>query len=156
VEAGEQPDEPDEARDGKRCAGFAGYPGCSPDMEAGSKVIGTLPRDRPMTAWTALGATTIWLLGLVVALGLGTAVMMLGLSLSGYDAERNHIPGHFLYRAFVTMPGLVQLAYLVPLYHAARRRRYHSFAWGLCVGAGLVITANGALAWLGYAISQID
>jgi hypothetical protein len=29
----EQPDEPDEARDGERTAGFAGYPGCSTDLK---------------------------------------------------------------------------------------------------------------------------
>jgi hypothetical protein len=88
--------------------------------------------------------------------GLAAAVVMLGLSLASYDEQRRHIPGHVLYYTLVTMPALIQVAYLVPLYRAARRRRCHTFAWGLCVGAGLVVFANGVFVWVGHAISRID
>jgi hypothetical protein len=95
-------------------------------------------------------------LGLLVAVSLGVAIMVLGLSLASYDAQRRHIPGHVLYEALIMLPGLAQLAYLVPLYRALQRRQHLRVAWGLCVGGSLVVVANGALLWLNHLLSRMD
>ena len=91
----------------------------------------------------------------IVAVSLGVATIALGVALASYD-QRRHIPGHFLHYALVMAPGLVQLVYLVPLYRAVRRRQHLGFAWGLCVGASLVVLANGALLWVNHLLSQMD
>jgi hypothetical protein len=135
---------------------FAADPRCSPDMDPpGSHTIAK-PGSPTTPARAALGATAAWLLGILVAVGLGVAVMALGLSLSTYDEQRHHIPGHLLYNALIMLPGLAQLCYLVPLYRGVQRRQHQAFAWGLCVEGSLVIVANGALLWLNHLFSRMD
>jgi hypothetical protein len=122
----------------------------------GRHAIAAAPGSPTASARAALRATAAWLLGILVAVGLGVAVMALGLSLSTYDEQRHHIPGHLLYNALITLPGLAQLCYLVPLYRGVRRRQHRALAWGLCVGGSLVVIANGALLWLNHVLSRMD
>ncbi len=103
---------------------------------------------------------SIGALAAAAAIALAGMVFAIGMQLLSYDAQRSHIPGHWLYFAFVFLPGFVQLAYVLPAWRAARKRHKVAIARGLVTGAGVVLALNlamiGFLAWVGTSLSGLD
>jgi hypothetical protein len=79
-----------------------------------------------------------------VTLALAAALFAIGYQLAIYD-ERSHVPGHWIYRTLVVAPSLVQLAYLLPIHRAARRRADRTVANGVVAGGVLALLLNVAV-----------
>ncbi|MGE3425043.1 MAG: hypothetical protein AB7N24_23590 [Dehalococcoidia bacterium] len=87
-------------------------------------------------------------------------LVAIGHQLTTYDRERTHIPGHWLYWALMFAPSLVQLAYVIPAWRAARRHQRTTIARGVAVGATVVALVNvaviGLLTWLAIGMARFD
>jgi len=83
---------------------------------------------------------------------LASVLSVVGFWLATYDAERSHIPGHWLFRSLAIAPAIVQLAYVVPVRRALLARGNVMIARGILVGAVAAIILNlavvGIAAWM--------
>jgi hypothetical protein len=94
--------------------------------------------------------------GTIIAIGLGLLLQGTGWAIADFDDHRRHIPGHLVYRSLVVLPGLIQLAYLVPLYRRAHRRQETPFARGLVFGGALIAALNAAFVLLVWTSARMD
>jgi hypothetical protein len=92
----------------------------------------------------------------IIAVGLGLLLVRTGWAIADFDDRRRHVPGHLLYRGLIILPGLIQLAYLVPLYRWTRRKKDTSFASGLILGGAIIAAVNAALLMLVLTMSRGD
>jgi heme/copper-type cytochrome/quinol oxidase subunit 4 len=92
------------------------------------------------------------LVAAIVTLVLACFLTVVGFWLATYDAQRSHIPGHWLFRALAVAPAIVQLAYVVPVRRAFLARGHVMIARGILVGAVAAIILNlaivGIAAWM--------
>ena len=92
------------------------------------------------------------LVAAAVTLALASFLSVVGFWLATYDAQRSHIPGHWLFRALAVAPAIVQLVYVVPVRRTLLARGNVMVASGILVGAVAVIIFNvavvGIAAWM--------
>jgi heme/copper-type cytochrome/quinol oxidase subunit 4 len=92
------------------------------------------------------------LVAAAVTLALASFLSVVGFWLATYDAQRSHIPGHWLIRSLAVAPAIVQLVYVVPVRRTLLARGNVMVARGILVGAVAAIIFSvavlGIAAWM--------
>ena len=92
------------------------------------------------------------LVAAAVTVVLASFLSVVGFWLAMYDAQRSHIPGHWLFPVLAVAPAIVQLAYVVPVRRALLARGNVLIARGILAGAVATIILNlavvGIAAWM--------